>query len=108
MLEDAVVDSSTIEQGRESTPEQRMWTAALALLLSDARSGWLSDFTEHPETVEVQWAAWADLIDCGDQVRRICGFTGHEPQFISRKFVQFCNNNPPGSKSSRKRGRGAR
>ena len=102
MLEDAVVVDST-DTERESSPEQRLWMSALILLIDDARQGWLTDFTGDDERSQIRWDAWCDLIDAGPQLQNVCEFTGDDPTVISKRFTDFCNTNPPGSMSSRKK-----
>ena len=105
LAEDTAVDPDHIEQGSAITPEARMWMACLIYLVDDAQKGWLSDFEASTPSPETAWAAWADLIDAGPQLRQVCNYTGHEPEFISEKFVQWCNANPPGSVVPRRNGR---
>ena len=102
LAEDAAVEPDHIEQGSAITPEQRMWMACLIYLVDDARRGWLSDFEASTPAPETAWAAWCDLVDCGPQLRNVCEFTGDEPSIISQRFIDWCNDNPPGTVSRRK------
>mgnify|MGYP006437501133 CR=1 FL=1 len=105
---DVAIEPDHVEQTAAITPEARLWMACLIYLIDDAKKGWLSNFEASTPPAEITWEAWADLIDAGPQTRHVCELTGHEPTAISRKFIRWCNANPPGSILSRKGGRGAR
>ena len=67
----------------------RLWCSTLALLVYDARSYWKGikdagvDFEQ----------AFDDVMRCGPMLRHLCDHTGHNPQWLSRGFVKWCEQN---------------
>jgi len=66
-------------------PEERLWGAALALLIDDARY-WLSNGKQkHAHHKE----AFDDLCFCGAMTKRLCAKTDTDPAWLSERFRKF-------------------
>lgn len=71
-----------------TTPEQRMWGAALALLIQDAVF-WISDKRQKEEHHR---EAFNDLCFCGESTRYLCEVLGYDPVWLSWKFRKHVQN----------------
>lgn len=71
---------------RDATPELRLWGAAMALFLEDARRYQLG--VKGPQ--EAQRAAWLDLRECGPVTQNFCMLLDLDPQWISEGFIRWC------------------
>jgi len=67
----------------------RLWCSTLALLIYDARSYWQGIKGAGVEFEQ----AFDDVVRCGPMLRHLCDHTGHDPQWLSRGFVKWCEQN---------------
>jgi hypothetical protein len=78
----------TLEPGDDERlpPLDRLWLAVLCQLLADAaahRAGGLP----RSGTRQDGEAALAQVAECGDQLRYVCGMSGLNPRWVSKKFL---------------------
>jgi len=67
----------------------RLWCSTLALLIYDARSYWQGIKGAGVEFEQ----AFDDVLRCGPMLRHLCNHTGHDPQWLSRGFIKWCEQN---------------
>jgi len=65
---------------------EAMWVAALALLLEDARAYAAGRKAYHHACHAELAAAYRDVVGCGEMLRFLCGFSGHDAAWISWRF----------------------
>lgn len=70
-------------------PEQRLWGAALALLIADARFYIESGKAKEPHHKE----AFDDLCFCGAITKRLCEKTDTDPAWLSERFRCYARKN---------------
>lgn len=81
---------SYIEMGHEAgVAEYRLWLAALALLVRDAKGYWLEKKTDGSSPEERE-EAFDAVCDCTWMLKRICSHTGHDPLQLSLVFIGWC------------------
>lgn len=73
--------------------ERRLWVAALALMVDDAKRYWQGK-KSHSATADDLEGAFDAMCDCTWMLRRICNVTGHDPAWLSRGFIQWCEQCP--------------
>lgn len=82
-------------QGRQATPELRLWRQALALLVTDAmrhhegRTAW----NARPEQAE---AAFDDLMNCGYRLKYLCAMAGTDADYYCERFRRWVKQHPAG------------
>ena len=81
-----------VDYGRDAgLGERRLWSEALRLLVSDARSYWqgerVRDFNAHAVVLE---QAFDDVCRCGPMLRYLCDHLDLDPQWISEGFIKWC------------------
>ncbi len=69
----------------QPTPERKLWGAALALLLADARHYLESNKKKEPHHKE----AFDDLCYCGVMTKRLCRYLDIEPDWLSERFRRY-------------------
>ncbi|GGY81953.1 hypothetical protein [Marinobacter zhanjiangensis] len=71
--------------------ERRLWAAALASLVDDARAYWrgrgMSGLSADSTTLE---AAFDDVCRAGPMTRRCCLMCEIDPQWLSNGFITWC------------------
>lgn len=78
------------EMGNEAgTAERRLWVAALALMVQDGKRYWLQKGNDGGSQDDRE-EAFDALCDCTWMLRRICTHTGHDPEWLSRGFIRWC------------------
>lgn len=78
------------------SPDLRLWTAVLALLLGDAMCYWqgLPLRNLSYKTHEGALAAFKQVRDCGEQLRWICDHTGHDAEVVREYFIRWMERTP--------------
>lgn len=91
----AYIDHYSI--GIEGEPERdphahiRLWTAALGLLLDDAAKYWLEKPLRLSGQLEEGQQAFDDVVSCGPMLRRCCQWLEWEPEWITERFLRWCD-----------------
>ena len=79
-----------IDYGTEAgRAETRLWVSVLALMLDDARRYWQGKKSHSAGADELE-EAFDALIQCTWMLRRICTYTGHDAEAVSRGFNDWC------------------
>lgn len=93
----AVESAYLDERARDAMPEQRLWGAALALLVEDACRAWTG---RHSQVAHGLWPrrelqiAWRDLIECGPCTLHLCAMTDVDAVWLSERFRHWCHATP--------------
>lgn len=83
-----------IEYGNDAgLAERRLWLSALALLLHDGQRYWQDMKNGRYSTDDDLEQAFDSLVQCTWMLRRICTYTGHDAEWISKGFNQWCESN---------------
>ena len=75
------------ENDRSATPEHVLWCAALAFMLEEARGYWQGARTYGTTGYEGE-QAFDDVVRVGPMTRHLCAMTGHNPAWLSEKFIK--------------------
>ena len=76
------------------SPEERLWRAVLASLLDDAMRFWQGRRAVRCACPPVeQERVFNDILECGEVLRHVCSFSGHDPEAVRDAFVRWCEAN---------------
>ena len=75
------------ENDRSATPEHVLWCAALAFMLEEARGYWQGARTYGTTGYEGE-QAFDDVVRVGPMTRHLGAMTGHNPAWLSEKFIK--------------------
>lgn len=87
-------DAINLETDQPAAPHPytRVWAAALRLLLDDARQYWLEKPLRLGGQPEDGEEAFNDVLSCGPMLRQCCEWLEWEPEWVSWRFVRWCEN----------------
>ncbi|WP_303288239.1 hypothetical protein [Marinobacter sp. SS8-8] len=69
---------------------QRMWRAALANLLGDARAYWVNRKYQPGANLSDLSEAFDDVVACGPITRRFAWWNGLNAEYVSEAFIRWC------------------
>jgi hypothetical protein len=78
------------EGSEAAQAEYRLWCAALALLMEDARCFWLGKMGRSASADELE-EAFDALTQNTWMLRHLCDHTGHDAEWLSEGFIRWCD-----------------